>query len=193
MLPFQGHISHKILMAPLKYIDNAITLHNLTILTPPLELLHHDLQTGKLVFSLADQPHFATKMHMLQTFLASTLYLHQQSFFGFSNPALTVDFFKRMLFPLVYNKKLTLFMGASARTVQVWTDGLQRTGCASAIAPGTVMRVAFQLQGISILANPSLTVLQSLTQLPEAAADISGVVSMCKIRFQQAMKAFYII
>lgn len=194
MLPFQSHLSQKILLAPLKYIDNAITLHNLTILTPPLELLHHDVQTGKLLLNVADQPHFATKMQMLQTFLASTLYMHQQTFFGFSNPALTVDFFKRMLFPLVYNKKLTLFMGPSARTVQVWgADGLQRVGCAAPLAPGTMMRVAFQLQGISILANPSLTILQSLQALPTDAADISGVINMCKIRFQQALKAIYIV
>ncbi len=194
--PFQSQLSQKILLAPLQYIDNAITLNNLTIVTPPAEVLHHDVQTGKLILNLAEQPMFATKMQMLQTYLASTLYAHQQSFFGFSNPVLTIDFFKRMLFPLVYNKKLTLFMGASARTVQVY-----KKGGAAAVAPGiseplqqgTIIRVAFQLQGISILASPSLAILQGLSVMPVNTADISGVVNMCKIRFQQAMKAIYIV
>lgn len=195
--PFQSQLSQKILLAPLQYIDNAITLNNLTIVTPPIEVLHHDVQTGKLILNLAEQPMFATKMQLLQTYLASTLYTHQQSFFGFSNPVLTIDFFKRMLFPLVYNKKLTLFMGASARTVQVYKKG----GAAAAAAPGiseplqqgAIIRVAFQLQGISILASPSLAILQGLSVMPMNTADISGVVNMCKIRFQQAMKAIYIV
>jgi hypothetical protein len=187
--PFQSQLSQKILLAPLQYIDNAITLNNLTIVTPPVEVLHHDVQTGKLILNLAEQPMFATKMQMLQTYLASTLYAHQQSFFGFSNPVLTIDFFKRMLFPLIYNKKLTLFMGASARTVQVYKKG----GVAAAAAPGiseplqqgAIIRVAFQL--------PSLAILQGLSVMPVNTADISGVVNMCKIRFQQAMKAIYIV
>jgi hypothetical protein len=197
--PFQSQLSQKILLAPLQYIDNAITLNNLTIVTPPVEVLHHDMQTGKLILNLADQHMFSTKMQMLQTYLASTLYTHQQSFFGFSNPVLTIDFFKRMLFPLVYNKKMTLFMGASARTVQVYKKGGAAAAAAAApgisepLQQGAIIRVAFQLQGISILASPSLAILQGLSVMPANAADISGVISMCKIRFQQAMKAIYIV
>ncbi len=195
MSPFQTHLSQKILLAPLKYVDTNITLNTLNILTPPLEVLHHDLTTGRIILSVADQGPFATKIQMLQNYLASTLYMHQQSFFGFTNPFLTVDFFKKMLFPLVYNKKMTLFMGSSAKTVQVY-----ETGTATAPVPGIqrifrageFIRVALQLQGISILANPSFSILQQLTEMP-TTADISGAVNMCKIRFQQNMKAIYVI
>ena len=194
MSPFQAQLNQKILVAPLKYVDTNITLNNLNILTPPLEVIFHDMQTGRLVLNVADQPQFATKMQMLQTYLASTLYMHQQSFFGFTNPFLTIDFFKKMLFPLVYNKKLTLFMGASAKTANIYeTPGSQPTqGIQRLLKPGETLRLAIQLQGISILTNPSLSILQTLTEIP-TQADISGVVNMCKIRFQQNIKAMYIL
>jgi len=195
MSPFQVQLNQKVLIAPLKYVDTNITLNNLNILTPPLEVIFHDMQTGRLILNVADQPHFATKMQMLQTYLASTLYMHQQSFFGFTNPFLTIDFFKKMLFPLVYNKKLTLFMGASAKTVNIYEkDGVttEQQGIRRQLKQGEVVRIALQLQGISILTNPALSILQTLTTIP-TQTDISGVINMCKIRFQQYMKAIYVI
>lgn len=111
MSPFQSQISQKIAVASLKYIDNNVTLDNFVILTPPLEVIFHDLQSGKLILNLADHMQFAVKLNTLQTYLASTLYLHQQTFFGFVNPVLTAEFFKRLIFPLVYNKKTDHFHG----------------------------------------------------------------------------------
>ena len=198
MSPFQPQISQKIMVAPLKYIDTNVTLDNLVILTPPLEVIFHDIQSGKLILNLSDQSQFATKLSMMQTYLASTLFLHQQSFFGFINPVLTAEFFKRMIFPLVYNKKLTLYMGASSRSVKLHEKGCAAAAAAAAAATGGMyrslvagerVRVAFQLQGISILTTPALNILQSLT-VPQI--DVSGT-NMCKIRFQQNVKAIYVI
>ncbi len=204
MSPFQPQISQKIMVAPLKYIDNNVTLDNLVILTPPLEVIFHDIQSGKLILNLSDQSQFATKLSLMQTYLASTLFIHQQSFFGFINPVLTADFFKKMIFPLVYNKKLTLYMGASSRSVKLYEKNVAvgAVGAAAAAAPtpapagmyrslvaGERVRVAFQLQGISILTTPALNILQSLT-VPQI--DVSGT-NMCKIRFQQNVKAIYVI
>jgi hypothetical protein len=192
MSPFQSHISQKIAVAPLKYIDNNVTLDNFVILTPPLEVIFHDLQSGKLILNLADHMQFAVKLNTLQTYLASTLYLHQQTFFGFVNPALTAEFFKRLIFPLVYNKKLTIFMGASVRTVRVYEKGSSSSsnqGLHRTLEAGEKVRIALQLQGISILTTPALSILQSLTG---SQMDISGA-NMCRIRFQQAVRAIYII
>ncbi len=194
MIPFQPQISQKIMVAPLKYIDNNVTLDNFVILTPALEVIHHDMQTGKLILSLVDHGQFATKLLMMQTYLASTLYLHQQTFFGFVNPTLTADFFKKMIFPLVYNKKLTIYMGASSRSVRVYekADGTSTSpsiGIVRQLVAGEKVRVALQLLGISILTTPSINLLQSLT-IPQI--DVSGT-NMCKIRFQQNVKAIYLI
>jgi len=191
MSPFQTQISHKIAVAPLKYIDNNVTLDNFVLLTPPLEVIFHDLQSGKLILNLADQPQFAVKLNTLQTYLASTLYLHQQTFFGFINPVLTTEFFKRLIFPLVYNKKLTVFMGASVRTVRVYEKGISASnqGLHRTLAAGEKVRLALQLQGISILTAPALSILQSLTG---TQLDISGT-NMCRIRFQQSMRAIYVL
>ncbi len=189
MSPFQSQISQKIAVASLKYIDNNVTLDNFVILTPPLEVIFHDLQSGKLILNLADHMQFAVKLNTLQTYLASTLYLHQQTFFGFVNPVLTAEFFKRLIFPLVYNKKLTIFMGASVRTVRVYEKGSSSQGLHRALAAGEKVRIALQLQGISILTTPALSILQSLSG---SQMDISGA-NMCRIRFQQAVRAIYVI
>jgi hypothetical protein len=189
MSPFQTQITQKIAVAPLKYIDNNVTLDNFVILTPPLEVIFHDLQSGKLILNLADHMQFAVKLNTLQTYLASTLYLHQQTFFGFVNPVLTAEFFKRLIFPLVYNKKLTIFMGASVRTVRMYEKGSSNQGLHRALIAGEKVRIALQLQGISILTTPALSILQSLTG---SQIDISGA-NMCRIRFQQAVRAIYVI
>ena len=205
MSPFQPQISQKIMVASLKYIDNNVTLDNLVILTPPLEVIFHDVQSGKLILNLSDQSQFATKLSLMQTYLASTLFIHQRSFFGFINPVLTAEFFKKMIFPLVYNKKLTLYMGASSRSVKLYEKNVAASGAPASVpvpapAPaqagmyrslvaGERVRVAFQLQGISILTTPALNILQSLT-VPQI--DVSGT-NMCKIRFQQNVKAIYVI
>ncbi len=189
VLPFEPQISQKILIAPFKYIDTNVALNNLIVLTPTLEVIHHDLQTGKLILNLAENSQFATKLQMLQSYLASTLYLHQQTFFGVVNPALTADFFKKIIFPLVYNKKLTIYMGASSRTVRVYDKrvgtgagvGTAEQGMTRQLVAGEKIRVALQLQGISILATPSIL-----------QVDASGA-NMCKIRFQQNVKAIYMI
>ena len=206
--PFQPQISQKILMAPIKYIDNNVTLDSLVILTPPIEVIHHDIQTGRLILSLADQAHFATKLNMLQSYLASTLFLHQQTFFGFVNPCLNAEFFRRMFFPLVYNKKLTLYMGVSSRSVRVYDNGAAAAAAATAtatteapqqqqqqgmhrtLAQGEKVRIAFQIQGISILTSPALTILQMATPSIATQTDASGS-SVCKIRFQQNIRAIY--
>ncbi len=187
MSPFEPQISQKIMIAPLKYIDNNVTLSNFVILTPPLEVLFHDLQTGKLVLSLAEHATFATKLSTMQAYLATTLYLHQQSFFGFVNPTLTTDFFRRMIFPLVYNKKLTLYMGNSAQSVRVYGSGSVQQGMQLALQQGEKVRIAFQLHGISILTNPSISILQTLIPIQ---TDVSGA-NLCKLRFQQSVKAIY--
>jgi hypothetical protein len=187
MSPFEPQLSQKIMIAPLKYIDNNVTLSNFVILTPPLEVLFHDLQTGKLVLSLAEHATFATKLSTMQAYLATTLYLHQQSFFGFVNPTLTTDFFRRMIFPLVYNKKLTLYMGNSAQSVRVYGSGPVQQGMQSALQQGEKVRIAFQLHGISILTHPSISILQTLLPIQ---TDASGG-NLCKLRFQQSVKAIY--
>ncbi len=189
--PFQLQPSQKILLAPLKYIDNSIVLNNVVILSPPLEVIHHDPQIGRLILNVSNQHFFANKMQTLHSYFASLLCMNQQTYFGFTNPILTIDFFRKMIHPLIYNKRLTLFMGASSRTVQIHKeDGTIETGIQSALQQGQIIRVAFQLQGISILLNPSLNILQTLTEVP---TDISGIINICKIRFQQSLRSIFMI
>ena len=196
MAPFEQHASQKIMVAPIKYSDTNISLNNFITLTPPLEVLFHDIHSGKLVLSLVDHPVLATKLSKLQSYLAMTLFINQQSFFGFVNPLLTAEMFRKMLFPIAYNKKLTIYMGSSAQSVRVYGQASSAgersgssctTGLQSALVQGEKVRIAFQLHGLSILTHPSIPLLQALMPLQ---TDASGG-SICKIRFQQSVKAIY--
>jgi hypothetical protein len=96
---------------------------------------------------------------------------------------LTVEHFKKMLFSLITNKKLTLFMGGSARYVPVHQkDGTVAPGVREEFVAGQKLRVAFQLQGVSILANTQINPQQILEGQ-----------SLFRIRFQQAMKGIFVV
>ena len=188
--PFEQHASQKIMVAPIKYSDTNISLSNFITLTPPLEVLFHDVHSGKLVLSLVDHPVLATKLSKLQSYLAMTLFINQQSFFGFVNPLLTADMFRKIIFPIAYNKKLTIYMGSSAQSVRVYgSSGSCTTGLQSALVQGEKVRIAFQLHGLSILTHPSVSILQALMPIQ---TDVSGG-SICKLRFQQSVKAIYMV
>ena len=105
---FQPSENQRVLVAPLKYKSPAVSLNTLTILTPTLTVIHHDPHTGRIVFDASEHPFFVSKLALLHEAMAMTLAQNQQTFFQFPL-GLTADHFKRMLFPLVNNKRLTLF------------------------------------------------------------------------------------
>jgi hypothetical protein len=179
---FQPSENQRVLIAPLKYKSPTVSLNTLTILTPTLTVIHHDPHTGRIVLDASDHPFFVSKLALLHEAMAMTLAQNQQTFFHFPL-GLTADHFKRMLFPLVNNKRLTLFMGASARTLKYTTGGGHGDvfeGFPGAAASGQKMRVAFTLQGISVLSNSFAPAL-----IPVADTNIF------RIRFQQSIAAVF--
>lgn len=176
---FQPSENQRVLVAPLKYKSPAVTLNSLTILTPTLTVIHHDPHTGRLVLDASEHPFFVSKLALLHDAMAMTLAQNQQTFFHYPL-GLTTDHFKKMLFPLVNNKRLTLFMGGSARTLKYVVGGETTTGVAGVIPSGQKMRVAFTLQGISVLSN---SFAPALMPLPDP--------NIFRIRFQQSIAALF--
>ena len=177
---FQPSENQRVLVAPLKYKSPAVSLNTLTILTPTLTVIHHDPHTGRIVFDASEHPFFVSKLALLHEAMAMTLAQNQQTFFQFPL-GLTADHFKRMLFPLVNNKRLTLFMGASARTLNyVAAGGEAQEGFPGMATNGQKMRVAFTLQGISVLSNSFAPALIPITDP-----------NIFRIRFQQSIAAVF--
>lgn len=180
---FQHSENQRVLIAPLKYKSPTISLNTLTILTPTLTVIHHDPHTGRLVLDASEHPFFVSKLALLHEAMAMTLAQNQNTFFHFPL-GLSVEHFKRMLFPLVNNKRLTLFMGASARTLKYTTGGGGPgdvfEGFPGVAISGQKMRVAFTLQGISVLSNSFAP-----TLVPIADPNIF------RIRFQQSIAAVF--
>ncbi len=177
---FQPSENQRVLVAPLKYKSPAVTLNSLTILTPTLTVIHHDPHTGRLVLDASDHPFFVSKLALLHEAMAMTLAQNQQLFFHYPL-GLTTEHFKKMLFPLVNNKRLTLFMGGSARTLKYVTSGGEtHQGFTGVAMCGQKMRVAFTLQGISVLSNSFAPALLPM-------ADLNSF----RIRFQQSIAAIF--
>jgi hypothetical protein len=182
MQPFHLSDTSKVLIAPFRYVDTTLTLNSVIILSPPLTVIHHDMTTGRILFDASTAPFFLNKLQTLQETIAQALYSNQASFLGI-HMGLTTEHFKKMLFSLVNNKKLTLFMGGSARSVSIHSSsGTTTTGIHREFQMGQRLRIAFQLQGLSILANPQINPQQILEGQ-----------SPFRIRFQQATKAIFVI
>ncbi len=179
--PFHATDTSKVLIAPFKYVDNSLTLSTVIILSPPLQVIYHDMTTGRILLDASTAPFFVNKLQTLQETIAHTLCDNQASFLGI-HMGLTAEHFRKMLFSLVNNKKLTLFMGGSARSVPIYSSSGSTTGIQREFQAGQRLRIAFQLQGLSILANPQINPQQILEGQ-----------SPFRIRFQQAMKAIYIV
>jgi hypothetical protein len=139
-------------IAPLHYIDQSIKLKNITILTPPLTVINHDTSTGRIQLDTSGQSIFSMKLYTLQEYLLSTLMLHQQTLFG---TMFTQDMLKSMFKTLIYKNRLTLFLGASARSLKYVDSTKETIGLTEQIPTGTKVRCAIHLQGIALIpGNP---------------------------------------
>jgi len=135
-------------IAPLHYIDQTIKLKNITILTPPLIVINHDMNTGRIQLDTSGQSMFSMKIYTLQEYLLSTLFLHQQTLFG---TMFTQEILKSMFKTLIYKNKMTLFLGISARTLKYVDSTKETIGLNEQIPTGTKVRCAIHLQGIGLV------------------------------------------
>jgi hypothetical protein len=146
----RGHIS----LAPFHYNDQSITLKNIHLLTPPLTVINHDINTGRIQLDTSDHSHFSTKLYTLQEYLLSTLFVHQQSLFGV---VLTQDGLRSLFKTLIYKNKLTLFLGSSTRTLKYVKNNKEQLGLSEQIPQGTKIRCIINLQGIALMTGNPFT------------------------------------
>jgi hypothetical protein len=134
-------------IARLSYKDPSIDFHDVSILSPPITVLHYDPETSRLRLDLSDHHLFQVKMNMLHEYLISTFYVHQQSFLNQKNKS--CDAIRRLFYFLLDDSVLSLFIYP---TVVVKKE--KGPHCTiSELKRGDVIRCVIRLQGISQIMN----------------------------------------
>jgi hypothetical protein len=146
LTPFQTDKYGKSI-ARLAYKDNSVDFQDVSILTPTMRIIDYNPESSRLRIDLSDQTTFKTKFNLIQEYLISTFYVHQQSFLGINNNSYETisDLFHFLLLDSI----LTLYIFPTTLLKKV--DG---SICkASDLKPGDLIRCVIRLQGISQIWN----------------------------------------
>jgi hypothetical protein len=134
-------------IARLSYKDNSIDFQDVSILTPPLRIIDYNPESSRLRLDLSDQHLFQVKFNMLQEYLISTFYIHQQSFLGFSKEM--HETIRDHFHFLLNDNVLSLYIFPT--TLVKKSDG---TTCkVSDLQSGDTIRSIIRLQGVSQIWN----------------------------------------
>jgi hypothetical protein len=142
--PFQSDRYGKAI-ARLSYKDNSIDFHDVSILTPPMRVIDYNPENSRLRIDLSEQFNFKVKLNIIQEYLVSTFFVHQQSFLGQRDES--YDNIKDLFHFLLCDDVLNLYIFPTSLMKR--HDG---TSCkVSELMPGDLIRCVIRLQGISQL------------------------------------------
>ena len=142
LTPFQADKYGKA-VARLSYKDNSIDFQDVSILSPPMKVINYNSENSRLRIDLSDQFNFQVKLNILQEYLVSTFYIHQQSFLNKKND--THENIRNLFHFLLDGTTLCLYIFPTSIIKRI--DG---TTCkVSELAPGDMIRCIIRLQGIS--------------------------------------------
>ena len=171
------------LMAPLAYSDSDLQFHSISLLLPLLTVKSYDPVTGRLAVSFQGAAAAATKLQSLQDMLLSAVYNQQRSWFpgegGKSIEELRAGFQPMLEHGVLYlycpaatqstHIDIKVYKGGGASTSDTGAGGTAAGGTAaggtaagwltgslssSVLSPGTPVRLALKLQGISFHQHP---------------------------------------
>ena len=142
LTPFQADKYGKT-VARLSYKDPSIDFQDVSILTPPLKVIDYNPEISRLRLDLSNQPLFQVKLNMLQEYLVSTFYIHQQSFLNQKTE--TIDNIRQLFHFLLEGSILSLYVFPSA-IIKTNNNIVYRI---SDIVSGSTIRCIIRLQGIS--------------------------------------------
>jgi len=157
--PFQSDKYGKAI-ARLSYKDNSIDFQDVSILSPPVNIIDYNSDNSRLRIDLSDQFNFQVKLNTLQEYLVSTFYVHQQSFLGQKDN--THDEIRELFHFLLDNSTLSLYIFPT--TLIKKEDGT--TIKVSDLKPGDTIRCVIRFQGISQISNKYGTKLRLQHSIP---------------------------
>ena len=147
-------------MIPLSYVDGKINMPILTILLPHLVVSSYNSANGRLEL-LLDNQLITTKLTTLQDTLLTNLSTSQISWFGKKD--FVYDDIYSLFQPMVEGNKLHLYCPSTIvekrkgnGVIKLWKDDSFIEGVRPGLlVPGQRIRVAIQLQGISLQVGPA--------------------------------------
>jgi hypothetical protein len=150
-------------LAPLAYSDGDLQFHAISLLLPLLSVKSYDPCSGRLAISFQGAGSAgttaATKIQSLQDMFLSAVYNQQRSWFPGEDEK-TLEELRGGFQPMFEHGALNLFCPAATQSshidIKLYRGGAWMTGPLSAgvLAPGTPVRLALKLQGISFHRHP---------------------------------------
>ena len=142
LTPFQADKYGKS-VARLTYKDNSLDFQDVSILTPPLKVIDYNPENSRLRIDLSEQSNFQVKLNLLQEYLVSTFYVHQQSFLNQKNEH--IDNIKQLFHFLLEGSILSLYTFPTS----IIRKSDNTTCKVSELMPNDIIRCVIRLQGIS--------------------------------------------
>jgi len=146
LTPFQSDRYGKAI-AQLTYKDNSIDFQDISILSPPIKVLHYHPESSRLRLDLSEHPHFQVKMNTLQEYLIGTFYMHQQSFLNITYKS--IDYVRQLFYFLLDDSTLSLYIYPTVSVKRA--DGVM---CKVAdLKPGDTIRCVMRFHGVTQIMN----------------------------------------
>lgn len=142
LTPFQADKYGKAI-AKLSYKDPSIDFQDVSILSPPIKIIDYNSENSRLRIDLSEQFNFQIKLNTLQEYMASTFYVHQQSFLNQKNES--SENIRQLFHFLLEGSTLSLYIFPTSIVKKS-----DNTTCkVSDLHPGDIIRCIIRLQGIS--------------------------------------------
>lgn len=142
LTPFQSDKYGKA-VARLSYKDPSIDLQDVSILSPPIKIIDYNPETSRLKIDISQQLNFQIKLNILQEYLVSTFYVHQQSFLNQKND--NIENIRQLFHFLLEKSTLSLYIFPTCLVKKS-----DNTTCkVSDLQPGDIIRCIIRLQGVS--------------------------------------------
>ena len=130
-------------IALLSYADPSIDFKDITLITPPMKVLHYHPRTSMLRLDVSAHIIFQLKLYTFYEYLTNLLFINQFDFFNETH--LSYDVIRTCFYTILTKSVLSLYIHPGTIVKQTGTDGVP----VSEIQPGDMVRCVIRIQGIS--------------------------------------------
>ena len=140
-------------LVPLSYFGTQFRLPFITLLFPPLQVVNYNATTGKLELDMNISPLACIKLNTFQETLINAIQYHQQAWF---KTEFSKEEIKSGFQPIIENNHILLHCPMTAHNIPVYSkaSGWRVNFTPADVKPGTRIRIAIKIHGISFLTRP---------------------------------------
>jgi hypothetical protein len=129
-------------MALLSYTDPAIDFKDITLITPPMRVMHYHAKTSMLRMDVSEHIVFQLKLYTFYEYLTNLLFINQYDFFNETH--LSYEMIRSCFYTILTKSVLSLYIHPET-IVTYGQEGIP----ISHIQPGDMIRCVIRIQGIS--------------------------------------------